>query len=71
MALHGVGDPEYSPGQAAAKKSLIALDLAEIEDTAQHMKHLVGEHNVDVELALAPLREAAHQLSTIVDRRTR
>jgi hypothetical protein len=67
--LNGV--VSYSPGQAAAKKSLIALDLATIEDVARHLQHVVGDHQVNVEFALEPLREAAGQLYMIIDRRTR
>lgn len=64
-------DQRYTPGQAAAKKSLIAVDLAEIEDHARHMACVVGGVDVDVDAALAGLREAGHQLNVVIDRRTR
>lgn len=70
MALRDVSEPRYTPGQAAAKKALIDVDLAAIQDTALHMKHVVGDHDVRVSDALASLEEVAFQLKAIVDRRT-
>ncbi len=71
MELRDVSGTQYTPGQAAAKKSQIQMELAEAELATRRMHRVIPDHPVDLEAVLAPLRELAYQLETLADRRTR